>query len=116
MTFRPPSAILLPTSRRGIPRRGLLQRSPRVIDLSAPPAPLSPHWAFVVQFRTEADVAAGLVVGRVEHVVSGQATTFQTLESLLAFIAPVLAEGRAGPPEAGEADRDNLQVKRHDRL
>jgi hypothetical protein len=38
-------------------------------------------------------------VGRVEHVVSGQATTFDTVDALLAFIARVLAERGAGPPE-----------------
>jgi hypothetical protein len=54
----------------------------------------------VVQFRTETDVVAGHLVGRVEHVVSGQATAFQTLKDLLTFIARVLAERGAGPPEA----------------
>ena len=67
---------------------------------SGPPPSLSPHRAFVVQFRAETDVVAGHLVGRVEHIVSGQATTFQTLENLLAFMARVLAEHRAGPPEA----------------
>lgn len=38
------------------------------------------------------------------HVVSGQATTYYTLEGLLAFIARVLAKCGAGPPEAGKAD------------
>jgi len=75
-----------------------------MIDPSAPPSPLSPHRAFVVQLRTETDVAAGYLIGRVEHVVSGQATTFDTLEALLAFIARVLVERGAGPPEAGPAD------------
>jgi hypothetical protein len=49
-------------------------------------------------------VAAGRLVGRVEHVVSGQAATFQTLEGLLAFFSQMLAERGAGPPEAAEAD------------
>jgi len=40
----------------------------------------------------------------VAHVVSGQATTYYTLEGLLAFIARVLAKCGAGPPEAGKAD------------
>jgi hypothetical protein len=71
-----------------------------VIDPAAPPVSLSPHRAFVVQFRAEANGAAGHVVGRVEHVVSGQATTFDTVDALLAFIARVLAERGAGPPEA----------------
>jgi len=72
------------------------------MSAAAPPlAPLSPQRAFVVQFRAETDVAAGHLVGRVEHVVSGQATTFDTLEGLLAFLARVLAEWDAGPPEGG---------------
>ena len=74
-----------------------------MIDPSASPALLSPHRAFVVQFRAETAVATGHLVGRVEHVVSGLATTFDTLEALLAFIAHVLGERGAGPPEAGEA-------------
>lgn len=59
-------------------------------------SPLSPHWAFVVQFRTETQVEAGHLRGRVEHVVSGQATHFQSLEELLAFIGRVLAALPAG--------------------
>jgi len=50
------------------------------------------HRAFVVQFHTEADLAAGRYTGRVEHVVSGQAAHFHSLAQLLAFIARVLAE------------------------
>jgi hypothetical protein len=41
------------------------------------------------EFRAETDVVAGHLVGRVEHIVSGQATTFQTLEDLLAFMARI---------------------------
>ena len=52
--------------------------------------PLSPHRAFVVRFRTETNMARGRCAGRVEHVVSGQATHFSSLEELLAFIARVL--------------------------
>jgi prophage DNA circulation protein len=59
------------------------------------PAPLSVHWAFVVQFQTDTAVEQGHVAGRVEHVVSGQAATFQSLETLLAFIAQVLRAERA---------------------
>jgi hypothetical protein len=40
------------------------------------PTPLSVHRAFVVHFRAETDVAQGQVAGRVEHVVSEQATLF----------------------------------------
>jgi hypothetical protein len=60
-------------------------------------SPLSPARAFVVQFRTETDVAGGCVTGRVEHVVSGQATHFASIEELLAFIWQVLATVRVPP-------------------
>ena len=58
-------------------------------------APLSPHWAFVVQFRVGTDVERGRLEGRVEHVVSGQAIHFSSLEELLAFMGRVLTEVRA---------------------
>jgi hypothetical protein len=62
------------------------------------PSALSPHRAFVVQFRAETEVGQGRFTGRVEHVVSGQATRFASLEELLAFIAQVLATVRVPPP------------------
>jgi hypothetical protein len=51
---------------------------------------LSVHRTFVIQLYAEADIEAGRVTGRVEHVVSGQATHFTSLEALLAFIAGIL--------------------------
>ena len=63
-------------------------------------APLSVHCAFVVHFRVNSDVAHGRLAGRVEHVVSGQSVHFASVEELLAFIARVLATGRA-PPHPG---------------
>jgi hypothetical protein len=53
--------------------------------------PLPVQRAFVVQLHATAAIAQGQLAGRVEHVVSGQATHFHTLEELLAFIARVLA-------------------------
>jgi hypothetical protein len=58
------------------------------------PAPLSVTRAFVVQFRADAAIEQGHLTGRVEHVVSGQATDFQSLETLLTFIAWVLCTER----------------------
>ncbi len=55
-------------------------------------APLSVHRAFVVHFRTSTDIAGGQIAGRVEHVVSGQATHFASLEELLTFMARVLPQ------------------------
>lgn len=52
-------------------------------------APLSPHWAFVVQFRA---VPGGTVfeAGRVEHLVSGRTKHFQSLEELQACLSKEL--------------------------
>ena len=71
----------------------------RVKPQAAERSPLSPHWAFVVQFREETDVEQGRFAGRVEHVVSRQATHFHSLEELLAFIVRVLAQVRSKLPE-----------------
>jgi hypothetical protein len=46
--------------------------------------------AFVVQIHSEADVAQNEVRGRVEHIVSGQAARFGTVEELVQFIVQVL--------------------------
>ena len=54
------------------------------------PAPLSVTRAFVVQLGADAVVEQGHLTGRVEHVISGQATDFQSLETLLTFMARVL--------------------------
>ena len=60
----------------------------------APPISVSVHRAFVVEFDADADLQVGRVLGRVEHVVSGRATSFQSQEMLLAFMAQVLREVR----------------------
>jgi hypothetical protein len=69
------------------------------------PSALSPHRVFVVQFRAETDIEQGHYTGRVEHVVSGQATRFASLEELLAFIAQVLAAIRAPPRRKPRSSR-----------
>ena len=48
--------------------------------------------AFVVQFRAQPSGAPAGWEGRVEHVVSGQVTHFNSLEELLAFMRRVLTE------------------------
>ena len=55
-------------------------------------APLSVHNAFVVHLRVNSDITRRRIAGLVEHVVSGQATHFQSLEELLAFMARVLPQ------------------------
>ena len=70
--------------------------------MDKPPAdesPLSPHKAFVVQLRENTDVERGHWAGRVEHVTSGQAAHFQSLDELLAFVARVLAAPATQAPD-----------------
>jgi hypothetical protein len=57
-------------------------------------APLSPHWAFVVQFRA---VPGGTVyeAGRVEHLVSGRTNHFQSLEELTAYLSVELRAAKS---------------------
>jgi hypothetical protein len=64
--------------------------------------PLPVQRAFVVQLHATADVAQAWLVGRIEHVVSGQALHFHTLAELLTFMARVLTNLETGRPEASE--------------
>ena len=52
-------------------------------------APLSPHWAFVVQLHPEAPVSTDRLSGRAEHVTSGQAIQFNSAAQLLGFMQEV---------------------------
>ena len=54
--------------------------------------------AFVVQFRANQKDTHVPSTGRVEHVVSGQATRFESWEHLQRFLEQVLAEIEAEPP------------------
>jgi hypothetical protein len=51
---------------------------------------LSPHRAFVVQFRMETGTASERFTGRVEHIVSGRAARFHSPQELLAFFTETL--------------------------
>ena len=63
-----------------------------------PDAPLSPSWAFVVQLREGTMLTPEAMRGRVEHIMSGQATLFTSLEELRTFMAHVLTSpGDHGP-------------------
>ena len=52
-------------------------------------APLSPQWAFVVQFRAIPGGPA-CTAGRVEHLVSGRTSHFQSLEELTVYLTAEL--------------------------
>jgi hypothetical protein len=47
---------------------------------------------FVVQFRVQPPEAPSRYDGRVEHLVSGQAARFHSLDELLAFMTRTLAD------------------------
>lgn len=49
--------------------------------------------AFVVQLRSDADPAKGVVRGRVEHVASSRAAVFECLADLARFFAEAVPGG-----------------------
>lgn len=51
--------------------------------------PLSPHWAFLVQFRAVPGGPAR-AAGRVEHLVSGRTRHFRSLKELSAYLTAEL--------------------------
>lgn len=53
--------------------------------------------AFVVQFRVATESASGQCAGRVEHLVSGQATRFESWEQCQHFIEQTLAHVGGAP-------------------
>jgi hypothetical protein len=63
-------------------------------ELMEETSPLSPQRAFVVQFRAGAGVEPVRFTGRVEHMASGQATRFESVEDLVTFVTQVLTEVR----------------------
>ena len=60
----------------------------RPSEATEPPLPL--ERAFVVHLRPRSDVAAGLFVGRVEHIVSGAAGRFASAADLVEFVTRIL--------------------------
>jgi hypothetical protein len=58
--------------------------------------------AFRVHFRADADLANGVCCGRVEHLRSGDAAHFTTIQELMAFVELWLSEGSAGRTGADE--------------
>jgi hypothetical protein len=54
-------------------------------------AALPAERAFVVQLRADADPARGVVSGRIEHIVSGTAALFESVEQLVDWIRDAVA-------------------------
>ena len=61
-------------------------------DSTAGVAALPVARAFVVQLRADADLARGIVRGRIEHVVSGAAARFDSLEELICHMRDIVAQ------------------------
>jgi len=68
--------------------------------VSQPPLPTD-H-VFVVQFQSQGRDHTGRYAGRIEHVVTGRATHFQSWAQLKAFITQVLAIVADKPPSHSE--------------
>jgi hypothetical protein len=66
------------------------QREPPALPAEEPP--LTPQRAFVVQFRDQTGHEQERFTGRVEHITSGQATRFRSLDDLITFLTRVLTE------------------------
>ncbi len=54
-------------------------------------SPLPPERAFVVQFHAGGTASTAPLGGRVEHIVSGRAERFASIDELLAFVRATLA-------------------------
>ena len=64
-------------------------------------SPFPIQHAFVVQFAANTGLDAEGLEGRIEHVLSGRATRFQSLPALFVFVAQVLeacASRQQAPP------------------
>ena len=70
-----------------------------------PSAALAPERTFVVQLRSDSDLAQRQVHGRVEHVVSGESEPFASLDALLAFMSRHAPNEPASPSEDAHGRR-----------
>jgi len=65
--------------------------------------------AFRIQFRAEADIARGICCGRIEHVRSGDAAHFATVQELLAFVEFCMTRRNgAGALPGGQTERETI--------
>ena len=62
-------------------------------DDGRPRATLPADRAFVVQLRADTDFDGGPVTGRVEHVSSGAAALFDSVEELIAWMRDAVQRG-----------------------
>ncbi len=82
------------------------QRAPETCTAAPSRAGLPAERAFVVQLRADADLAHGVVSGRVEHVVSGVAAPFESVEQLVDHMRAVVARRSGTTNRSGHGERD----------
>ena len=76
---------------RGGPHRG--PKTERSVFTTA----FHPDWAFVFQLREGSPLSVEQLQGRIEHVTSGKASTFESAEQALEFKGRMLTETAARP-------------------
>ena len=76
-----------------------------MLPRTTPTGPFPIQHAFVVQFAAETTLDATGITGRVEHLVSGQATRFQSMAALFAFMAARLQEVQQTSTAENAADK-----------
>jgi hypothetical protein len=74
--------------------------------------PLPVQRAFVVQFSAQTNVELDQFAGRVEHVVSGHARRFHTLEDLLRCLVQMLVTLGTSPPDGREDEGSGTEAMR----
>ena len=76
-----------------------------MLPRTTPTGPFPIQHAFVVQFAAETTLDATGITGRVEHLVSGQATRFRSMAALFAFMAARLQEVQQTSTAENAADK-----------
>jgi hypothetical protein len=57
------------------------------------PAGLPADRAFVIQLRADADPGAGVLRGRIEHIGSGRAARFESVDELVGYLGDGIGAG-----------------------
>jgi hypothetical protein len=91
-----------PISRR---RRNAMDESNAMEPAIPSCAALPADRAFVVQLRADADIARGVVSGRIEHVSSDAAALFESVEQLIDCIRDAVARHALPGPDPAERGR-----------